>query len=59
MIQEFEIGDKVRIKGEERAHTIKEIAVTRLPIGWHAIVRFEDNFIGIVDSSGFTDMEKV
>lgn len=59
MIQNFEIGDKVRIKGENAVHVIKEIAVTRLPIGWHAIVRFEDGFIGIVDSSGFTDMEKV
>ena len=41
MIQNFEIGDKVRIDGEDGIHTIKEIAVTRRPIGWHSIVLME------------------
>ena len=58
MIQNFEIGDKVRIVGEEGIHVIKEIAVTRLPIGWHAIVNMEDGKFGLVDSSGFTDLVK-
>ena len=59
MIQNFEIGDFVKIIDDERVHTIKEIAVTRRPIGWHAIVRFEDGGCGLVDSSGFTDLVKV
>ena len=59
MIQNFEIGDKVRIQGEEGVHTIKEIRATKLPIGWHAIVSMEDGKFGLVDSSGFTDLEKV
>jgi hypothetical protein len=59
MVQNFEIGDKVKIYGDDRIHTIKEIAVTKLPIGWHAIVKMEDCCIGIVDSSGFTDMTKI
>ena len=58
MIQNFEIGDRVRIQGEDGVHVIKEIAVTRLPLGWHAIVRMEDNKFGLVDSSGFTDLTK-
>lgn len=59
MIQDFEIGDSVRIKGEKGTHTIAEILVTRLPLGWHAIVLMSDGKFGIVDSSGFTDLEKV
>ena len=59
MIQQFEIGDKVRIDGEQGVHVIKDIAVTRRPIGWHAIVRMEDGLVGMVDSSGFTDLKKV
>lgn len=59
MIQNFEIGDKVRIDGEDGIHTIKEIAVTRRPIGWHSIVLMEDGKVGLVDSSGFTNLLKV
>lgn len=59
MIQNFEIGDKVRIEGEQGVHIIKDIAVTKRPIGWHAIVHMEDGLIGMVDSSGFTDLIKI
>ena len=59
MIQEFNIGDKVRKEGETEVHVIKEIAVTRRHIGWHAIVRFEDGGCGLVDSCGFTDLIKI
>lgn len=59
MIQNFEIGDKVKVVGEDGIHVIKEIAARKLPIGWHAIVRFEDGGCGLVDSSGFTDLVKV
>ena len=61
MEQVFEIGDKVRLRdGDGRVHVISEIPVTRTACGWFAIVRFEDNSaVGMVDSSGFTDMIKV
>lgn len=59
MVQNFDIGDQVRIDGEDGVHVIKEIAVKRLPIGWHAIVVMEDGKIGLVDSSGYTDLERV
>ena len=49
----------MKVVGEEGVHIIKEIAATRLPLGWHAIVRFEDGGFGLVDSSGFTDLIKV
>ena len=59
MIQNFEIGDKVKVVGEEKTHVIKEIECHTRPIGWHAIVRFTDGGCGIVDSSGFTDLIKI
>ena len=58
MIQDFTIGDKVRIEGEDGTHIIKDIELHRLPIGWHAIVVMEDGKIGLVDSSGYTDLVK-
>ena len=59
MIQNFEIGDRVRIDGMDGVHTIREIRASKTPIGWHAIVVMEDGKIGLVDSSGYTDLEKV
>lgn len=59
MMQDFRIGDKVRIDGEDGVHVIKEIQAHERPIGWHAIVVMEDGKIALVDSSGFTDMERV
>lgn len=59
MIQNFEIGDSVRIDGEDGIHTIKEIRASKTPLGWHAIIKMTDGKIGLVDSSGFTDLEKV
>ena len=59
MIQQFEIGDKVRILGEDGPHVIKEIRTTMLPLGWHAIVVMEDGKVGLIDSSGFTDLTKI
>lgn len=59
MVQEFSIGDKVRIVGEDGIHTIKEIPVTRTPLGWFSVVRFEDGGCAMVDSSGFTNMIKL
>lgn len=59
MVQNFEIGDCVRIDGEDGVHVIKEIQAHERPIGWHAIVVMEDGKIGLVDSSGYTDLERV
>ncbi len=59
MIQNFEIGDKVRQEGNNDIHTIKEIRASKLPLGWFATVVFEDGGFGMVDSSGFTDMTKI
>lgn len=57
MYQELNIGDKVTRDGE--IHTIKEIEVHQRPIGWHAIVKFEDGGCGLVDSCGYTDLIKL
>ena len=59
MVQIFEIGDKVLSSVDNKIHIIKEIPVTKTPIGWHAVIRFEDGGCGLVDSSGFTDLIKI
>ena len=59
MIPNFKIGDKVRIDGVDGIHIIKEIKSHPRPIGWHAIVVMEDGKVGLVDSSGYTDLEKI
>lgn len=59
MILDFEIGDKVRIDGVDGIHVIKEIKPYSCPIGWHAIAVMEDGKVGLIDSSGYTDLEKI
>lgn len=59
MVQTFEIGDRVLSSIDNQIHVIKEIPVTKTPLGWHAIVRFVDGGCGMVDSSGFTDLKKI
>lgn len=63
MGQTFEIGDKVKLVDwpDNIARTIVEIRKTLTPYGWFAIVDFEEKGVGVgvVDSSGFTNMVKV
>ena len=64
MIQEFKIGDRVRLADwplDDTPRTIREIRKTITPHGWFCIVDFEEKGVGtgIVDSSGFTNMIKI